>query len=126
MRCVESPINSFPLIMGKQRVNALLLASDKLSAREMYDAGLVTKVIDAASADVFLDEVKSIAERISGFNGESLKLTKAALNRPSVLAKQREAGIKEGVDLQRMLSGEEAKAMMADFQAKKVRDGSKL
>ena len=38
---------SFPRVMGKQRANALLLASEQLNAREMYDAGLITKVIES-------------------------------------------------------------------------------
>src|SRR5262249_28503039 len=37
---------SFPRVMGKQRANALLLASERLNAREMYEAGMVTKVIE--------------------------------------------------------------------------------
>ena len=109
---------SFPRVMGKQRANALLLASERMGAREMYEAGLVTKVVRSGSREGFLDEVKEVARRVGGYNGESLRLTKAQLNKPSVLAEQKEAGMREGVDLKVMLGGEEARRMMEGFKGR--------
>ncbi|KAJ9611393.1 hypothetical protein H2200_004577 [Cladophialophora chaetospira] len=109
---------SFPKVMGKQRANALLLASEKLSAREMYDAGLVTKAIEADTLEGFREEVFTIARRIGTYSAESLRMAKAQVNRPSVLAQQREASMWEGVDLKVRLNSDEAKAAMKSFQNK--------
>ncbi|OAL23859.1 hypothetical protein AYO20_10879 [Fonsecaea nubica] len=109
---------SFPKVMGKQRANALLLASEKLNAREMYDAGMVTKVIGGDTVDAFRDEVFKIAKRIGTYSAESLRMAKAQVNRPTVLAEQREAGMWEAVDLKVRLNSDEAKAAMKAFMDK--------
>ena|SRR6201996_6608623 len=119
---------SFPKVMGKQRANALLLASEKLNAREMYDAGLVTKAMEADTVEGFREAVFDIARRIGTYSAESLRMAKAQVNRPSVLAQQREAGMWEAVDLKVRLNSDEAKAAMKAFQdkSKKTREKSKL
>jgi peroxisomal 3,2-trans-enoyl-CoA isomerase len=109
---------SFPKVMGKQRANALLLASEKLNAREMYDAGLVTKVIESDTLERFREEVFKIARRIGTYSAESLRMAKAQVNRPSVLAEQREAGMWEAVDLKIRLNSDEAKEAMSKFAEK--------
>ena len=70
-----------------------------------------------------------IAKRIGGFNGESLRMCKALVNRPVMLAEQREAGMREGADLKTRLNSPETKAMVAAFANKsksKSKDKSKL
>jgi Delta3-Delta2-enoyl-CoA isomerase len=109
---------SFPRVMGKQRANALLLASERLNAREMYDAGLVTKAIDADTVEAFREEVFTVARRIGTYSAESLRMCKAQVNRPSVLAEQREAGMWEAVDLKVRLNSDEAKEAMRAFSQK--------
>lgn len=117
---------SFPKVMGKQRANALLLASEKLNAREMYEAGMVTKVIETSSAEEFLEEVVRTAKRIGTYSAESLRMAKAQVNRPTVLAEQREAGMWEAVDLKIRLNSDEAKAAMKAFMEKSKPKSSKL
>lgn len=113
-------------MMGKQRANTLLLAAEKLSARGMYDAGMVTKVIEAETLQEFRDGVSKIAKRIGAYNAESLRMAKAQVNRPSVLAGQREASMWEEVDLRVRLNSDEAKAAMKAFQGKGKAEESKL
>ena len=121
---------TFPKTMGKQHANRLLLGAEKVSARDMYVSGLVTQVLGEAedSREVFLGRVGEVAKRIGTFNGESLRMCKALVNRPTLLAEQREAGVKEGKDLMIRLNAPETKAMVAAFAAKKksMGSGSKL
>ena len=108
---------SFPKVMGKQRANALLLASDKLNTREMYDASLVTKVIEADALEMFR-EVFKIVRMTGAYSPESLRMAKAKVNRLSVLAQQREASMWEAVDLKVWLNSDEAKAAIKVFREK--------
>lgn len=101
--------------MGKQRANALLLAAEKMTAQEMYVYGLVTKVISAETPDEFLAKVCERARKIGLYPAESLRMTKAQVNRPVPLAEQREAGLREGHDLKVRLNSDEAKARMKAF-----------
>jgi len=111
---------TFPKVMGKQHANRLLLGAERLSAEEMYTSGMVTQVIGKPddSREVFVEEVAKIAKKIGGFNGESLRMCKALVNRPITLAEQREAGMREGHDLKVRLNSPETKAMMASFANK--------
>jgi enoyl-CoA hydratase/carnithine racemase len=91
--------------------------------------GFVTQVIGEKddSREAFLSKVGDIAKRIGGFNGESLRMCKALVNRPTALAEQREAGMREGADLKVRLNDPETKAMVAAFANKsKKKDQSKL
>lgn len=98
----------------------LLLAAEKVPAREMYVSGLVTQVLgdDGISNDGFLAQVIEKAKRIGTYSGQSLQMAKANINRPIPLAEQREAGIREGHDLKVRLNSDEAKAMVAAFTNK--------
>jgi Delta3-Delta2-enoyl-CoA isomerase len=111
---------TFPKVMGKQHANRLLLGAERLSAEEMYTSGMVTQVIGKPedSREAFVDAVSEIAKRIGGYNGESLRMCKALVNRPTILAEQREAGMREGHDLKVRLNSPETKAMMASFANK--------
>lgn len=51
----------------------LLLASEKLSAHQMYVSGLVTEAIPGQNAKEFLDRVCVKAKRIAGLSGESFE-----------------------------------------------------
>lgn len=106
--------------MGKQHANRLLIASDKLSAQEMYISGLVTQVI-AKEGEEFVDEVCAIARRVGGYSSESLRVTKELTNRSEELVERKEAGRREGVALRKVLSSPEAKRMMAEFASKSKR-----
>lgn len=112
---------TFPKVMGKQHANRLLLGAEKLTAQEMYVSGLVTQVLSESedSREVFLDRVTEVAKRIGGYSGESLRMCKALVNRPTMLAQQREAGMSEGHDLKARLNSPETKAMVAAFAAQK-------
>ena len=50
-------------------------------------------------------------------------MCKAQVNRPTALAEQKEAGMREGADLKVRLNSPETKAMMAEF-AKKSKSGN--
>ena len=108
---------SFPKVMGKQHANRLLLGAERVTAQEMYVSGMVTQVIGQASdsPESFLQQVCDIGKRIASFNGESLRMCKALVNRPTMLAEQREAGMREGHDLKVRLNAPETKAMVASF-----------
>lgn len=115
--------------MGKQHAGRLLLGAERVSAEEMYVSGLVTQVLGEAidSREVFIERVVEIAKRVGGFNGESLRMTKALINRPEALAEQREAGVREGKDLMVRMNDPETKAKLAAFGGKAKGDGkSKL
>ena len=117
---------SFPKVMGKQHANRLLLGAEKLTAQEMYVSGLVTQVLGLESdgPERFVERVCVVAERMGGFSGESLRMCEALVNRPTMLAEQREAGTREGHDLKARLNSPETKAMVAAFASKSK--GSKL
>lgn len=112
--------HTFPKVMGKQHANRLLLGAERLNAGEMYTSGLVTQVIGKLddSREDFVDEVAKIAKRVGAYNGQSLQMCKALVNRPTMLAEQREAGMREGHDLKVRLNSPETKAMMASFANK--------
>jgi enoyl-CoA hydratase/carnithine racemase len=116
---------TFPKVMGKQHANRLLVASDRLTAQEMYVSGLVTQVIDENG---FLDKVCEIAKRIGGYSGESLRVVKELTNREEELKERRRFGQLEGEALKVALNSPEAKQMMADFasKSKKGSGSSKL
>ncbi len=139
---------TFPKVMGKQHANRLLLGAEKVSAGDMYTSGesfvalkefsisctdvltgFVTQVIGEQndSREAFIAKVGEIAKRIGGYNGESLRMCKALVNRPVTLAEQREAGMREGHDLKTRLNSPETKAMVAAFANKsKKKDQSRL
>lgn len=117
---------TFPRVMGKQHASRLLLGAEKVSAGEMYVSGLVTQVLgeEGESPGAFLARVVDVAKRVGGYNGESLRMTKALINRPEALAEQREAGVREGKDLMVRMNDPETKAKLAAFGAK-GKDGGK-
>jgi enoyl-CoA hydratase/carnithine racemase len=77
---------TFPKPMGKQQANALL-AGDRLSAQEMYDAGLVTAVVPSETPAEFLEKMCEKTKRIAGFNAESLGMAKALMKATAGVAK---------------------------------------
>lgn len=117
---------TFPRVMGKQHAGRLLLGAERVSAQEMYVSGLVTQVLGEQddSREAFLERVVEVAKRVGGYNGESLRMTKALINRPAALVEQREAGIREGKDLMVRMNDPETKAKLAAF-GDKSRDGGK-
>lgn len=100
--------------MGKQHANRLLLAAEKLTAQEVYVSGLVTEVIPGEQEE-FVEKVCEKARRIGTFNSEALRMCKALVNRPTELARQREASVLEGHDLKVRLNSDDAKAMVKGF-----------
>lgn len=114
---------TFPKLMGKQRAMRLLLASDRVSAYDMWVSGLVTEVIQEGGEE-FVNKVCEKAKVIAGYSEESLRLVKELCSREDELAEMRAASEKERVALSRVLGGDAAKKMMADFAAKSR--GSKL
>ncbi|KIW04613.1 uncharacterized protein PV09_04360 [Verruconis gallopava] len=115
---------TFPKIMGKHHANRLLIASDKLTAEEMYISGYVTQVLDEKN---FVDQVCAIAKRIGGYDSEGLKAVKKLTSNAQELEERRAAGKQEGEALARLLNRPEAKAKMAEFAGKSKKAGpSKL
>lgn len=68
---------TFPAIMGHQKAAALLIAGDRMSASELCDAGLVTKILDI---EVFLDEVLKTAHKIAAYPPKALTQSKGLIN----------------------------------------------
>ena len=114
---------TFPELMGKQQANALL-AGNRLSTQEMYDAGLVTVVVPSKTPTEFLEKMCEKTKRIAGFNAESLGMAKALMKATAGVEEQKEASKREANDLLVRLNTEEGQASMKAF-AEKSR-GSKL
>lgn len=83
---------TFPAIMGHQKAAALLLAGERMSAEELYTAGLITKIIDASSNEEFMKKVLKIAFRIASYPPVALLASK------EVLGQQRERELIEAND----------------------------
>ena len=109
---------TFPKLMGKQQANALL-AGNRLSAQEMYDADLVTVVVPSETPTEFLEKMCEKTKRIAGFNAESLGMAKALTKVTAGVEEQKEAN-----DLLVRLNTEEGQASMKAFAEKSK--GSKL
>lgn len=109
---------SFPKVMGRQHANRLLLEGDRVPAHDMYVSGLVTKVLEAGSVEAFQAAVCEKAKKIAEFSGESLSMTKRLVTTETLLAEQREAGIKEGHDLRIRFASEDSKASIKKFTDK--------
>ncbi|KAE8131045.1 ClpP/crotonase-like domain-containing protein [Aspergillus pseudotamarii] len=71
---------TFSKIMGHQKAASLLLAGDKMTANELENAGLVTKVLPVQD---FLENVLQICYRIASQPPEALQLNKNLLMRTS-------------------------------------------
>jgi len=56
---------TFPKIMGKHHANRLLIASDKLTAQEMYISGYVSQVLDEKD---FVEKVCAISLPVASKN----------------------------------------------------------
>jgi peroxisomal 3,2-trans-enoyl-CoA isomerase len=71
---------TFSKIMGHQKAASLLLAGDKMTASELENVGLVTKVLPMEN---FLESVLQICYRIASQPPEALTLNKGLLMRTS-------------------------------------------
>lgn len=110
---------TFLKTMGRQRAMRMLLASERVSAKDMQINGLVTEVIDdGGDREKFVQNVCEKAKTISGYPAESLKLVKELTSREEETKIMRAASEKERIALSRVLSGDAAKKMMADFASK--------
>lgn len=110
--------SSFTFIkaMGRQRAMKMLLGSERVSANGMQINGLVTEVIDdGGDRETFVRKVCEKAEMIAGYSRESLQLVKQLTSREEEVKEMRLASERERVALSRVLSGDAAKKMMADF-----------
>ncbi|KXT08207.1 hypothetical protein AC579_3314 [Pseudocercospora musae] len=108
---------SFPKVMGKMRANRLLIAGERVSAEDMWVCGFVTEVLsDGVGAEGFIKRVKGIAERIGGYNAESLRLAKGLVSRPTEIGELREAGAREAAVLKVRLNDPETIGKIGAFQ----------
>ncbi|KAK5946544.1 putative secondary metabolism biosynthetic enzyme [Knufia obscura] len=115
---------SFPRVMGRAHAMRMLLGSERVSVREMYVSGFVTEVFETSDREEFVERVCEKARVISGFPEESVRLVKELTGRAGEIAEMREASERERVALSRVLSGDAAKKMMAEFAGKsKSRQG---
>lgn len=118
---------TFPKMMGRPHAMRMLLASDRVPAREAYISGFVTEVIeDGGNRETFVQMVCEKAQTIAGYPEESLRLVKDLTNRDSEIDDMRRASERERVALSRVLSGDAAKKAMSDFGKRKKKDSSKL
>jgi Delta3-Delta2-enoyl-CoA isomerase len=69
---------TFPTLLGHQKAAALLIAGEKMTADELFIAGMVSKVIPA---DGFLDAVLEIADRMAGYSQTAIFTTRELLRR---------------------------------------------
>ena len=110
---------TFPKMMGRAKAMRLLLASERVPAREMAVNGFVTEVL---ANDDFVDAVAEKARTIAGYPAESLRLVKELCGREGEVEELRKASERERVALSRVLSGDAAKKAMSDF-GKRKREG---
>lgn len=111
---------TFARIMGHQKASALILAGERMTARELENAGLVTKVIPKEN---FLDNVLNNCYRIAKLPTEALKYNKSLLMRTSrqdlLDANERELqGLRERVKSQEALSAVKAFAVEQERKRK--------
>ncbi len=66
-----------PRLIGFQKASALMMLGEKVSATEAERLGMIYKVV---SADIFSEEVKSIAVTMANMPTKALGLTKRLLN----------------------------------------------
>jgi peroxisomal 3,2-trans-enoyl-CoA isomerase len=64
---------TFPMQLGYAKASALLLAGEVMTARELYAAGMITRVLPA---DDFLNAVMQVAERMAGYSQSAIQLTR--------------------------------------------------
>lgn len=112
---------TFPKLMGRPHAMRLLIASDRVPAREMQISGLVTEVVeDGGDRDVFMREICQKAATIASYPEESLRLVKELTSRTAEIEEMRKASEQERVALSRVLNGEAAKKAMSAFGKKKA------
>lgn len=70
---------TFTRAMGRQKAAALLLADERLSAQELEQAGLITKII---LSENFLPEVLKVASHIAQLPPRSLAFNKELMMKP--------------------------------------------
>lgn len=116
---------TFPMTMGRQHANRLLLAAEKITAREAYVSGLVTQVLEGRKEE-FLGKVCEKAKAMGEYSAESLRMAKALIVKPTDLARQREQSVLEGHDLRVRVNSPEAQAMIKRFADNAGKGKSKL
>lgn len=109
---------TFLKMMGRPHAMRMLLGSERIGAREMYISGFVTEVIDESDRDAFVAKVCEKARTIAGYPEESVRLVKELTSRAAEVSEIRHASESERVALSRVLSGDAAKNMMAEFAGK--------
>lgn len=67
---------TFSSIMGHQKASALLLAGQRMSATELWTAGLITKIIPSHSNATFMDQVLEVARNIASYPPIALAASK--------------------------------------------------
>ncbi|KAH6880042.1 ClpP/crotonase-like domain-containing protein [Thelonectria olida] len=111
---------TFPSIMGHQKAMALLLAGERMSAQELCDAGLITKIIPASTNEAFMSSVLEVAKRIADYPPVALTASKSLIqeNRMEELLR---ANIKECEGLRVRLSHQEMKMAQVAFAKEQER-----
>jgi peroxisomal 3,2-trans-enoyl-CoA isomerase len=107
---------TFPKIMGHHKAAALLLAGERMSAEELYTAGLITKIIEVPSDAEFIKKVLEIASRIASYPPVALRANKAVLSRARV-PELLEANRAECEHLRERLNHQESKDAVKGFLA---------
>lgn len=107
---------TFPQRLGHTKAARLILLSEKMTAREAYDAGLVSQVIPHAD---FITESRTIVERYSKLAHQSLLASKRLMRPPALVDELLTVNRKEYEVLMKQFSCEETlERMMSKFISK--------
>lgn len=71
---------TFPLIMGRSKASELLLLGEKLTAKEAYDAKLVSRIVEHSKIEDFIDGLK---KKYGNLSVNSIRVTKRLMNEHS-------------------------------------------
>ena len=113
---------TFMRALGRQKASSLILAGDRMTAQELENAGLITKILPKEG---FIDEVMKIATRLAAQSADSLELNKRLMMEPIrdelLAANERECqGLRE-----RCRTSEPTEAVRAFEREEKERRGGK-
>ena len=117
MCCEGCSSVTFARVMGHQKASALIFAGDRLTAKELDNAGLVTKILPTST---FMEDVLMIAQRIASYPAGALKFNKNLIMKP-VRASLSEANRIECEGLLQRGKTTESKEAIKDFHVEQSR-----
>uniref|UniRef100_A0A8R1I2L9 Uncharacterized protein n=1 Tax=Caenorhabditis japonica TaxID=281687 RepID=A0A8R1I2L9_CAEJA len=100
---------TLPRIMGHHKTASMLLFSEKFTAQEAYNAGLVTKVLPAAT---FHEDVQKVIERYAKLSPHTLRVGKRLIRNVAIQDDLLTVNRKEEVELNGMFGREDTIARL--------------